>query len=54
MTLLHDSLLCISVRRGAAQVDEPEVWSELGHSQLEHNNVADAIECYLRANDSSR
>lgn len=38
----------------AEQVDEPDVWSEVGHSQLEHNNVADAIECYLRANDSSR
>lgn len=30
------------------------MWSELGHSQLEHNNLADAIDCYLRANDTSR
>jgi clathrin heavy chain len=38
----------------ASKVDEPDVWSELGHSQLEHGNVADAIDCYLRANDTSR
>ena len=39
---------------GSSQVDEPEVWSELGHAQLQHNNVAEAIAAYLRANDSSR
>ena len=36
------------------QVDEPEVWSELGHSQLADNRVADAIESYLRSGDHSR
>jgi len=36
------------------QVDEPEVWSELGHSQLEANEVGDAIESYLRSADHSR
>ena len=30
------------------------MWSELGHAQLQHNNVAEAIAAYLRANDSSR
>ena len=36
------------------QVDEPEVWSELGHSQLESGLVADAIESYLKSGDHSR
>ena len=36
------------------QVDVPEVWSELGHSQLEANEVGDAIESYLRSGDHSR
>lgn len=39
---------------GAGQVDDQEVWSELGHTQLSQDLVDDAIEAYLRANDSSR
>ena len=35
-------------------MDEPEVWSELGHSQLEANEGGDAIESYLRSADHSR
>lgn len=38
----------------ATKIDEAVVWSELGHSQLEHNLVADAIGSYLRAVDPSR
>lgn len=38
----------------ATKIDEPTVWSELGHSQLEHNLVADAIDSYLRASDPSK
>mmetsp|Transcript_17485 Transcript_17485/g.52457 ORF Transcript_17485/g.52457 Transcript_17485/m.52457 type:complete len:1706 (-) Transcript_17485:516-5633(-) len=38
----------------ASKVDDPEVWSELGHTQLSQDLVDDAIESYLRANDSSR
>lgn len=30
------------------------MWSELAHSQLESNHVADAIDSYLKANDHSR
>ncbi len=30
------------------------MWSELGHSQLEANEVGDAIESYLRSADHSR
>ena len=30
------------------------MWSELGHSQLADNRVADAIESYLRSGDHSR
>lgn len=36
------------------QVDEPSVWSELGHAQLEAGLVGEAIASYLRSNDSSR
>ena len=36
------------------QVDEPAVWSELGHAQLDHGLVAEAIASYLRSNDTSR
>lgn len=36
------------------QVDEPGVWSELGHAQLDHGLVAEAIASYLRSNDTSR
>ena len=43
-----------SITAGLLQVDEPEVWSELGHSQLADNRVADAIESYLRSGDYSR
>lgn len=38
----------------ASKVDEPAVWSELAHSQLDNDHVADAIGSYLRANDSSK
>lgn len=38
----------------ATKIDEPNVWSELGHSQLEHDLVSDAIGSYLRASDPSR
>ncbi|KAK9810517.1 hypothetical protein WJX72_012055 [[Myrmecia] bisecta] len=38
----------------ASKVDEAAVWSELGHAQLEHGLVADAIGSYLRSSDSSR
>ena len=36
------------------QVDEPAVWSELGHAQLDNGLVAEAIASYLRSNDTSR
>lgn len=35
-------------------MDEAEVWSELGHSQLEAGLVAEAIESYLKSGDHSR
>ena len=38
----------------ATQVDEPAVWTELAHAQLDHGDVAEAIASYLRAGDSSR
>ncbi|DBA67143.1 hypothetical protein WJX79_007694 [Trebouxia sp. C0005] len=38
----------------AGKVDEPAVWSELGHAQLDHGLVAEAIASYLRSNDTSR
>lgn len=38
----------------AMQVDEPAVWTELAHAQLDHGDVAEAIASYLRAGDSSR
>lgn len=37
-----------------AQVDEPAVWSELGHAYLDASQVPDAIAAYLRSSDSSR
>lgn len=37
----------------ATRVDEPNVWSELGHSHLKHDMVADAIGSYLRGSDAS-
>lgn len=37
----------------ANKVDEPAVWSELGHAQLEANLVPDAIASYLRSADTS-
>jgi hypothetical protein len=37
----------------ANKVDEPAVWSELGHAQLEANLVPDAIASYLRSSDTS-
>ena len=33
----------------ATKVDEPAVWTELAHAQLDHNVVADAIASYLRS-----
>ena len=36
------------------QVDEPAVWSELGHAQLDNGLVAEAIASYLRSNDTTR
>ncbi len=36
------------------QVDEPGVWTELGHAQLEAGAINDAISSYLRSGDSSR
>ena len=38
----------------SVQVDEAEVWSELGHAQLEQGAVGDAIESYLKSGDHSR
>ena len=35
-------------------MDEPAVWSELGHAQLEAKLVADAIASYLKSSDSSK
>ena len=35
-------------------MDEAEVWSELGHAQLEQGAVAEAIQSYLRSGDTSR
>lgn len=37
-----------------AQVDEPGVWTELGHAQLDSGAVNEAISSYLRSGDSSR
>ena len=36
------------------QVDEPGVWTELGHAQLDSGAVNEAISSYLRSGDSSR
>ena len=36
------------------QVDEPGVWTELGHAQLDGGAVNEAIASYLRSGDSSR
>ena len=36
------------------QVDEPGVWTELGHAQLDGGAVNEAISSYLRSGDSSR
>lgn len=38
----------------AMKVDEKHVWSELGHAQLNHKIVNDAIISYLRAEDASK
>ena len=38
----------------ATKVEEPEVWSELAHAELERGAIANAIGSYLRANDASR
>ena len=35
-------------------MDEPAVWTELAHAQLDHGEAAEAIASYLRAGDSSR
>ena len=35
-------------------MDEPGVWTELAHAQLEAGAVNDAIASYLRSGDSSR
>ncbi|KAL6748149.1 vesicle coat protein clathrin, heavy chain [Haematococcus lacustris] len=37
----------------ASKIDEAAVWSELGHAQLAAGHVADAINSYLKASDSS-
>ncbi len=37
-----------------SQVDEPGVWTELGHAQLDSGAVNEAISSYLRSGDSSR
>ncbi|KAL1921362.1 uncharacterized protein VTP21DRAFT_11078 [Calcarisporiella thermophila] len=37
----------------AEQVEEPEVWSRLAKAQLEGMRIKDAIDSYIRANDSS-
>ena len=49
MRLTSASHVCVSL-----QVDEPAVWSELGHAQLDHGLVGEAIASYLRSNDTSR
>lgn len=38
----------------ANKVDEPAVWSELGHAHLEAGGVPDAVAAYLRSQDGSR
>lgn len=38
----------------ATKVDEPAVWSELGHAQLGAGAISDAIASYLRCSDSSK
>ena len=35
-------------------MDEPGVWTELGHAQLDGGAVNEAISSYLRSGDSSR
>ena len=56
---LHDFLegklhIAVSARAMPAQVDEPGVWTELGHAQLDSGAVNEAISSYLRSGDSSR
>lgn len=36
------------------QVDEAEVWTELGHAQLEAGSVAEAIASYLKSGHTGR
>ena len=45
---------CLMANAVLLQVDEPAVWSELGHAQLDNGLVAEAIASYLRSNDTSR
>ena len=51
---LPPALVARLVIMALAQVDEPAVWTELAHAQLDHGDVAEAIASYLRAGDSSR
>jgi len=43
-----------AVHEFAVTVDLPEVWSELGHAQLQSGNVDNAISSYIRSNDTSK
>ncbi|KAK9805974.1 hypothetical protein WJX73_010066 [Symbiochloris irregularis] len=38
----------------ANKVDEPEVWTELGHAQLEAGSIAEAIASYLKSGHTGR
>lgn len=38
----------------ATKVDDTQVWSTLGHAQLERGSVSDAIAAYLLAKDTSK
>jgi clathrin heavy chain len=37
----------------ADKTNIPEVWAKLGHAYLNNYRVSDAIECYIKAKDSS-
>jgi len=36
----------------AHKVNIPEVWSKLGQQYLNENEIPNAIDCYIKANDS--
>ena len=47
---VYQSMWCLQGKQfvWCLQVDEPAVWTELGHAQLDNGAVGDAIASYLR------